>query len=315
MEGSHFQDKILRLTDAQKQGWELARTNYAGLAEVKQRTLCWDTSTEIKIQFNPVRIRSTGASVDARSISERACFLCQENRPEEQKYVVFENQYHVLVNPFPIFPEHLTIPSVEHTDQRIEGRFMDMLQLAVALPGFIIFYNGPRCGASAPDHFHFQAGNRGFMPVESEILTHPGKSLLFRDSEITVLTIENYLRKVLVLEGADRTSLERWFWKIFRSLENLQKEEVEPMFNVFCSFEGDFWRVYLFPRREHRPWQYYDQGNDKLLLSPGAVDFGGVLITPRQEDFEKLDNQLVADVFGQVTTGEEMWSEFLLQLI
>lgn len=301
-----LQEEVNQLIDEQLVNWPLARDNYEGLKNVEARTLRINPSTELRIQFNPGRIRSSAAKVDAKSIKERKCFLCPGNLPQEQNGVDF-GDYMVLVNPFPIFSRHLTIPHKAHVDQLIEGRFGDMLKLARELPDFVLFYNGPRCGASAPDHFHFQAGNKGFLPIEEEYRWHPRKSLLFDRKDIKVHTVENYLRKTLVLESNNKKLLETWFSKIYRFLSKLQKNEQEPMLNILCSWEQDSWRVVVFPRREHRPRQFYAEGAEQLLLSPASVDFGGVLITPRKEDFEKLNSDIVTNIFHQVTLDDDSW--------
>src|ERR1035437_1866816 len=156
-----------KLISDQKKDWDLARKNYDGLKKVKVKTFDFG-HYKIEIQFNPERIVSSSAKVDAKSIEARPCFLCQKNLPPQQRGLAFDDDFIVLVNPFPIFPEHLTIPSIAHTDQRILGNFGSMLDLAEKLTDFVIFYNGPKCGASAPDHLHFQAGNKGFLPIEKD---------------------------------------------------------------------------------------------------------------------------------------------------
>lgn len=158
---------IHNLLTGQLASWETARNNYAALSGVRVKELNVN-GIPYKVQFNPARIVSSGAKVDAKSIQERKCFLCPANLPPVQKGIPFGGHYHILVNPFPIFPRHLTIPELAHTPQRIASRFTDMLELAEALTEYTIFYNGPRCGASAPDHAHFQAGNKGFMPIEKD---------------------------------------------------------------------------------------------------------------------------------------------------
>lgn len=305
--GALFQEKVDRLIDDQVVNWDMAKGNYEGLKEVESRSVKFGVSTEIRIQFNPARMRSSAAKVDAKSIRERKCFLCPQNLPPLQKGESFDNDYLVLVNPFPIFPRHLTIPNKSHVDQRIQGRIKDMMDLARALPGFVVFYNGPRCGASAPDHFHFQAGNKGFMPIEQEIELHPGKTLLLDQEGISVNSVENYLRKTLVFEGNNPDLIEYWFEKVYRFLWALQVKEEEPMLNILCSWEENRWRLVVFPRREHRPRQFYARGEEQILLSPASVDFGGVLITPREEDFNKLDNDLISDIFNQVTLNNGDW--------
>ncbi len=303
-----FQDKVDLLIDDQVVNWGMARTNYEGLKEVKSRSVEFGAFSEMRIQFNAARMRSSAAKVDARSISERKCFLCADNLPEEQDWLMFGDDYLVLVNPFPIFPRHLTIPHKLHVDQRIEGRLKDMMELAKALPGFTLFYNGPRCGASAPDHFHFQAGNKGFLPVEKEHAFHPAKSLLLNKESISVYSIENYLRKTLVIEGNDPELIDSWFSRVYNFLGSVQREKEEPMLNILCSWEADHWRLFVFPRKEHRPKQFFAEGEEKILLSPASVDFGGVLITPREEDFTKLNKDLIRDIFEQVTLNDGDWN-------
>ena len=158
---------IHNLLTEQLASWETARNNYAALSGVRVKELNVN-GIPYKVQFNPARIVSSGAKVDAKSIQARKCFLCPANLPTVQKGISFGGHYHILVNPFPIFPRHLTVPELAHTPQRIATRFTDMLELAEALTDYTIFYNGPKCGASAPDHAHFQAGNKGFMPIEKD---------------------------------------------------------------------------------------------------------------------------------------------------
>ncbi|MFO8001930.1 MAG: DUF4922 domain-containing protein [Marinilabilia sp.] len=305
--GASFSEKVDRLIEDQVASWDMARKNYEGLKDVKIRSVKMGVATEMRVQFNPGRIRSSAAKVDAKSIKERKCFLCPENLPEEQEGVSFGDDYLVLVNPFPIFPRHLTIPHRSHTDQRIKGRIKDMMNLARSLPGFVLFYNGPRCGASAPDHFHFQAGNKGFLPIEEEYDKHPGKNLLFDQEVLRIHAVDKYFRKTLVFEGSDMELIEQWFTKLYRFLDAIQDRDDEPMLNILCSWEDGHWRLFIFPRKEHRPRQYYAEGDDQILLSPASVDFGGVLITPREEDFNKLNRNLIADIFEQVTFSDGDW--------
>lgn len=294
------------LISSQLDDWELAGNNYRDLADVMIRSLKMGNGISVKVQFNPARIRSSAAKVDKDSLKERPCFLCTQNLPRKQEWVDFNDRYLILVNPFPIFPRHLTIAMKEHTDQRIKGRFSDMLLLAEALDDYTVFYNGPRCGASAPDHFHFQAGNKGFMPVEEESRFFPRKRI-YSDKSSSIAVMEGYLRHTLVLEGRSVESLDRRFTKIYDILQQIQKVEDEPMMNILAAFDENRWRVFIFPRRAHRPVQFYEKGDRQILLSPASVDFGGVWITPRREGFEKLDAAAVKDIFSQVSLGKEDW--------
>jgi hypothetical protein len=149
----------------QLKNWDLARQNYAALKSVCIKEI--DVrSIRYKVQFNACRIISSAAKIDKETLEKRECFLCEKNMPTQQKGIDFKGKYKVLINPFPIFEHHLTIPTIEHTPQSIVGRFRDMLELAKELEEFTIFYNGAKCGASAPEHAHFQGCDKGVMPIE-----------------------------------------------------------------------------------------------------------------------------------------------------
>jgi len=166
----NLQQQASALFEDQKQTWPLLGENWKGLAFANLRVVEFPGFT-IRVQFNPKRITSSAARVDRDSIARRKCFLCPENRPPEERHVPFGSGYEILCNPFPIFNEHFTIARREHTPQVIDTEFGNLLYLSRELPELVVFYNAPNCGASAPDHMHFQAGNRGFMPIEEEIGT------------------------------------------------------------------------------------------------------------------------------------------------
>jgi len=301
------------IKDQQKE-WELARKNYAGLARVKSRKLAFD-GYDMVVQFNPERIRSSAAKVDSKSIEKRPCFLCQENLPKEQRGIAVLDRYMILVNPFPIFPEHLTIPHINHIDQLIEERFGDMLELSKLLEDFTVFYNGPKCGASAPDHFHFQAGIKRFMPIEFDYR----KGLFFHDATqrngVEVISWTDYGRSIISYSGREMDSLVTEFNLLFVELKSMQPEEVEPMLNILCSYYKSRWHVHVFPRKLHRPWQYFEEGEKQILLSPASVDMGGVLITPREEDFDKITTLDAQSIFDQVCLHEAECSEVLKKVL
>lgn len=306
-------EQARQLIKDQRNDWELARKNYVGLKNVKVRTLPFD-GFDILVQFNPERIRSSAAKVDAKSIEERPCFLCQHNLPKEQIGLPILDNYQVLVNPFPIFPEHLTIPHLDHINQQIEGNFADMLELAKVLEDFTVFYNGPKCGASAPDHFHFQAGIKRFLPIERDFkkgsFFHYTKSI----NNVDVIKWTGYLRTILTFSGRDKLQVTLLANRLFNELKKLQPEEVEPMLNILASYENRRWTVHVFPRQLHRPWQYFDEGEKQLLLSPASVDLGGVLITPREEDFKKISMTDVQDILEQVCLPEHEFDEVISRL-
>jgi len=269
-------DKINQLFQEQLSNWDLAKNNYQALQSVKVKS--FDVDGQLyQVQFNPARMASSSAKVDAQSIRERECFLCAENRPAEQKEIIFNGRYAILVNPFPIFPRHLTITSLEHTSQRIISRFGDMLDLAQQLNDFTILYNGPKCGASAPDHFHFQAGNQGFLPIE---------------------TNSNW-RNNIRIESEDRQVMLMRFRQIYNAML-LQPDDNEPMMNIMTWYKNETWTTCIFPRKKHRPDCYFTEGDANMIISPASVDMCGVLITPLEKDFEKITAKDIASILGEV---------------
>lgn len=288
---------VNNLLTRQLASWETAHNNYASLSGVQVKELNVN-GIPYKVQFNPTRIVSSGAKVDARSIKERKCFLCPANLPPEQEGIPFGGHYLILVNPFPIFPRHLTIPEEAHLDQRIASRFGDMLDLARQLTDYTIFYNGPRCGASAPDHAHFQAGNKGFMPIEQDWRRQiAGKIADY--GQATLCYLNDAPRATLVIESPERETAVRLFDIVYRSLD-LKPGEEEPMMNVLILFENGKWIVFIFPRAKHRPACYTAEGEDNLLSSPASVDLGGVFITPVEKDFRKITAEDVAQILSEV---------------
>ena len=288
---------IHNLLTEQLVSWETARNNYAALSGVQVKELNVN-GILYKVQFNPARIVSSGAKVDAKSIKERKCFLCPANLPAEQKGIPFEGHYNILVNPFPIFPRHLTIPETAHVNQRISPRFGDMLDLAQQLTDYTIFYNGPKCGASAPDHAHFQAGNKGFMPIEQswrELVA----GTVADYGQATLWHLNDTPRTTLVIESADRKTAIKLFDIVYHSLD-IQPGEDEPMMNVLGMYEAGKWIVFIFPRAKHRPACYTAEGDANLLSSPASVDLGGVFITPVEKDFIKITAEDIAQILGEV---------------
>ena len=287
---------VNELLAEQLTSWDTARINYEALQEVESKVLDVDGYT-FRVQFNPARIRSSAAKVDPKSIQERKCFLCKDNLPAAQKGLKFGEGYTVLVNPFPIFPQHLTIPAVEHKDQLIRNRFVHMLELAERLSGFVLFYNGPKCGASAPDHAHFQAGNKGFLPLESEWRSAAGEA--FYSKEGTALyALKEYPAPMLVLTSDSMEKAAGLFDQIYTLLD--KGVEVEPMMNLLAWYEDGQWVVCIIPRTLHRPACYFAEGEENLLISPASVDLGGVFITPLEKDFEKITSQDIRNILQEV---------------
>lgn len=302
-----FNDFILEQTT----NWPLAATNFNGLKSVAEREITFENCT-IKVQFNPERIRSSAAKVDTKSIQERRCFLCLNHLPEQQRGIFLENGYVILINPFPIIPHHFTIPKTDHVDQSFINNLRDMLQITAAMENYTLFYNGPKCGASAPDHMHFQGGTKNFMPVEKEYLQIKSSGeIIFRDGTTEVVALSNYMRKMIVIESYSQDEIIEITEKIYAKFSSLQPEESEAMLNVISGFNNKDKKhtLYIFPRRSHRPSQYFEEGDKQILISPASVDFGGVFITPRESDFNKLSKSDIEDIFKQVTVDDDMFSE------
>jgi len=299
-----YSQKVRDLFDGQFREWSLARDNYRQLDDVRVRKVSCNRF-DIAVQFNPGRITSSAAKVDARSIEARPCFLCAKNRPQEQNGIPFGDDYQILINPFPIFRRHLTIVCESHSPQRISGSFPAMLSLAEALPEFVIFYNGPQCGASAPDHMHFQAGNRGFLPVEKDT----GNPRLCKKAgtagTVELWLWEGYGRGMMTLKGADSKAIAGIFGKIYERFALTQPERPEPMLNILAYHGNGQWNVHIIPRRVHRPACYFAEGDEKILLSPASVDIGGVFITPREEDFNKITAADITGILSEVCLSEE----------
>lgn len=290
--------------------WKLAAGNYRALIGVETRTLVpagAEDGMAFTLQHNPARVRSTGANVAPAALAARPCFLCAANRPADQMVLHpadllppsggdetagngLSEEYEILLNPFPIFPYHFTIPARNHTHQVIcaDGcrRFGDMLLLAEAMEGMALFYNGARCGASAPDHFHFQA-----IPVGA-------------------VTLLSTLRPVpfftLGHESDNRGEMVEWFRRAVDQVAALPvpvdhtDDEAEPRMNVWCAFSGGVWKALIIPRRAHRP-DFYGEGDGKFLVSPASIDLAGTIVLPSKADFVSFTSANLASLLAQTT--------------
>ncbi|MDD2307342.1 MAG: DUF4922 domain-containing protein [Prolixibacteraceae bacterium] len=295
--------------EAEKLMWPLAAANYKGLEKVEEKSFQFD-GFQVMAQFNPERMRSSVAEVDKQSIAARKCFLCSENRPPEQDAVAFGDDFLILVNPFPIFKIHFTISCNRHIDQRFIPNVKTLLELAKAMERFTVFYNGPECGASAPDHLHFQAGESGFMPISEDFerLKQTARKLYSND-QTEVWAFDNYLRKMISIETNSMEEALKVINIYYKHFAAMQPEKVEPMMNVLCSFSDGWWKIHLFPRKAHRPTHFYEEGEKQILISPGSVDFGGVFILPRREDFDKISKENIVDILAQVCIDQDTFLE------
>ena len=298
------------LIDRQLASWPEAARRYSDLREVKTKEITIG-GMPVRVQYNPARAVSTLARTDAASIAARPCFLCRENRPQQQESMPFEGcdgrRYEILVNPFPIFPEHFTVPAVDHVPQRIAGRFPDMLRLADTFPDMTVFYNGPESGASAPDHFHFQMGCRGFLPVERHFGLLGPKTVMRPGAAVIALT-SAYIHGLPVITAPDAKSAEAAFLRVLRSLP-VSPRTGEPQLNILCWKErtdsDTVFRILVIPRKAHRPSCYYAPEGEAVRISPASVDLGGVFIVPVEEDFRRTDAEVLQSIIRE--TVDTSW--------
>ncbi len=258
------------------------------------------------LQFNPRRIANVEAPISPGEVAGRPCFLCTKNRPAAQESLSFQKRWLVLCNPFPLLERHLVIIDREHTPQRIDrGTLAAMLDFT-RQSGFTTLYNGPRCGASAPDHLHIQALPPGSLPLEQQI---PAGALSGRDAE----KFDPRLPRRIFLQAGNHKKLEKMFFRLvetWNTLENKPGDE-EPMMNVVVLPGGSEKSpplVVVHPRGRHRPPAYYAEGTGRLVISPGAADMAGLVIVPRREDFARLDGHLMRGIFREVCLGPDAFS-------
>jgi hypothetical protein len=336
-----------RLLERQKISWPGLAEGHAALEEARIREIRGDNWT-VKVQFNPRRIVSTGARLDSEAIRRRPCFLCLSNLPPEQRAILYRETFVVLCNPAPIFPGHLTIAHCRHLPQSILENLEILLRLAADFgPGMTLFYNGPRCGASAPDHLHFQAAPAGLVPVEAEVLEPGNRVGVRRLKGVSLWRTQGLGRGILVIEGSSAASVASAFGETLAALfhltgsasrrprpargveghnakqipslpgslapqaESYRLSADEPMVNLLCTHTGSAWRVIVFPRRTLRPAAYYHEGEKRLLVSPGAVDMCGMVITPLEKDFLVLDRGLLEEVFREVALDDSALDSLL----
>ncbi len=295
----------------------MAADGYASLQDVQIREVKCSTPAgaafSVWLQFNPKRIVSTGAKVDAKSINSRRCFLCVDHLPPEQKGILCENEFLVLCNPMPIFPAHYTVSHVKHLPQFIEPYLDTFLRLARDLsPKFTIFYNGAQCGASAPDHIHFQIAPAGKIPIELEAVESQRRERIGEIDGVAIFVLRDLGRAVIVFEG---TSTERVTRVIRRQLEKMKAIldiADEPKINVICNYSTPQWRVILFPRHKHRPEAFFKDGDAKVVISPASVDMGGLIITPVEKDFNSVDANMIEEIYREVSWDEKTVRKMLL---
>jgi hypothetical protein len=291
--------RVEELFREQLQAWPLLREGVSGLATSETRPVRIDWF-EVLVRHIPHRVSSTTAPVDPEAVRRRPCFLCPENLAPEEKGILFGPDYAIYCNPFPIVERHLTIVHREHRPQRLEGQIGVMLDIAAALPGFFVIYNGPECGASAPDHMHLQAGSRKVFPIAKDTARLDGPA------------ITGYARTALLFRGKESSHLVDETSHALELLSFVTGRRPEPWCNVATFHEpGAGWTVYLFPRAKHRPDVFH---TGEMIVSPAAIDLCGLLVVPLARDFERISGDQIASVFREVTLPNDQFLEVVAGL-
>ena len=305
---------LLRFFNRQLEKWDDARRRYHDLRNVKTRELVVGASS-FHVQWNPARMVSTGASIDKKTLAERPCFLCEQNRPKEQFKKSIDSQYDLLVNPYPILPIHFTIPNVKHVPQLIREAYGEIHKLLEEYPELMVFYNGPKCGASAPDHAHFQAGTSGTLPLQKswKRLSHHLTKIVSLNDDEDISLIEEYPCPAMLIRSRSQYGDEQLFRRLYEAMP-LRADEVEPMMNIVSWRYRDEYLSVVFLRSKHRPDCYYAEGDEQYIISPGALDMAGLFITPRQEDFERLTPERALSILAEVSLDKEELAQLIDRL-
>lgn len=302
--------RVQALLTQQRATWPQLQKALAELQNVQTKTHQLGAARWLT-QFNPARLVSTAAKVDSAAIAARPCFLCADNLPSEEKALAFGDDYAILCNPFPVLPQHLVITHRQHTPQSIEQHFGELLDVTQALGDeFFTLYNGPRCGASAPDHLHFQACRYDDLPFFAHLSKWEVEPLDEADDYVTY-TLPGFPFRVMIAESDDRAALMNWFARATASLAEVTHVEDEPLLNLIAAIDEDCWIVALFARSRHRPACYFAEGDGQLLVSPAAIDLGGVTVVPHSEHFARLDAAQLQAIISEVTLNEAQFRQWI----
>lgn len=315
-----LEETVAALIDQQRETWPLLRQGIEAFDRIETKRVQVDES-EVVVQYNPGRIRSTAAAVDKRSVDNRQCFLCPEGLPEQEKGIGYGSDLVILCNPFPVLDRHLSIVHREHIPQQIAGNVETLLSLAHDLgSSYFVLYNGPECGASAPDHLHFQACSRELLPIEENL--YEDEPVLAEDCDyceetakhsFELFTLGGCGRSVIIFRGGNREEIAHWVYQVVNELSS-QTDKTEPLLNIICTYDPRIWTVYLFPRSKHRPSVYYAEGENRLVVSPGAIDMAGVVVVPEREHYDRIDGELMKAIFSEVSMNGEVVNELVDQV-
>ena len=302
---------ISRFFNRQLEVWTDARHRFRDLKHVETRQF----SDQLKLQWNPARIVSTGAKIDKKTLGERPCFLCDKNRPKEQMSKQIDEKFHLLVNPFPILPVHFTIPARKHQPQLIYKNYGEMHRFISLHSDLMVFYNGPKCGASAPDHLHFQAGTNGILPLQTnwQRLSRNLTDIISLNDEEKISVVRDFIVPAFVIISKSAESDETLFRRLYKAMPQ-RGDETEPMMNIISWRKGEEFISVVIPREKHRPEAYFAEGDTQFVVSPGALDMSGLIITPREEDFRKLTEEKALSLLQECGVSEEKMNAIIAKL-
>ena len=302
---------ISRFFNRQLEVWTDARHRFRDLKHVETRQF----SDQLKLQWNPARIVSTGAKIDKKTLGERPCFLCDKNRPKEQMSKQIDEKFHLLVNPFPILPVHFTIPARKHQPQLIYKNYGEMHRFISLHSDLMVFYNGPKCGASAPDHLHFQAGTNGILPLQTnwQRLSRNLTDIISLNDEEKISVVRDFIVPAFVIISKSAESDEALFRRLYKAMPQ-RGDETEPMMNIISWRKGEEFISVVIPREKHRPKAYFAEGDAQFVVSPGALDMSGLIITPREEDFRKLTEEKALSLLQECGVSEEKMNAIIAKL-
>lgn len=302
---------ISRFFNRQLEVWTDARHRFRDLKHVETRQF----SDQLKLQWNPARIVSTGAKIDKKTLGERPCFLCDKNRPKEQMSKQIDEKFHLLVNPFPILPVHFTIPARKHQPQFIYKNYGEMHRFISLHSDLMVFYNGPKCGASAPDHLHFQAGTNGILPLQTnwQRLSRNLTDIISLNDEEKISVVRDFIVPAFVIISKSAESDEALFRRLYKAMPQ-RGDETEPMMNIISWRKGEEFISVVIPREKHRPEAYFAEGDAQFVVSPGALDMSGLIITPREEDFRKLTEEKALSLLQECGVSEEKMNTIIAKL-
>lgn len=281
--------------------WDEVRQRYEALKYVGLKQL-----GHRQLQYNPARMVSTGAQIDRQTIAQRACFLCEKNRPEEQLTIDLGDDFELMVNPFPVLPMHFTIVRKTHVPQTILENYTEIHRLLELFPELFVFYNGPMSGASAPDHMHFQAGIGQELPLMTVLrkLEKELQVLIKQENGSSLSMFNSVTFKAFVIKSKAQETEMTLFKQLYAAMP-VREGEKEPRMNIVAWRDGSEDVIVVLPRDNHRPACYFEEGDRRMVISPGALDMAGLIIMPREEDFNRMSEDKLTSILKEVSIKEK----------